>query len=201
MGATCFTHMVRMTQVLRGFKLPHNHQKYDGSQKPGSWLSDYLQAFKLLGDSKTTTMQSIQLHLSGAATSWLSKLPKGSIGSWDHLTKQFITNFRSTYKKPTSIKEVKACTKKYNESLHSYIQYSSVSLAKKFSDKRAIKFSDCVFRDRMSRCHDRKGHEDKSPGSILCGLVPAQQCALLVFFRILDMKKIPADALGTLKNN
>jgi hypothetical protein len=32
-----------------------------------------------------------------------------TIGSWDELTKQFIGNFRSTYKRPTSIEEVKAC--------------------------------------------------------------------------------------------
>jgi hypothetical protein len=36
--------------------------------------------------------------------------------------------------------------------------------------------------DKMSGCHDRKGHEDKSLGPILCGLVLAQECAPLVFF-------------------
>jgi hypothetical protein len=42
MGASCFTHRVRTTPVPKGFKLPHDQQKYDGSQEPQSWLSDYL---------------------------------------------------------------------------------------------------------------------------------------------------------------
>jgi hypothetical protein len=31
MGALCFTHRVRKTQVPKGFKLPHDQEKYDGS--------------------------------------------------------------------------------------------------------------------------------------------------------------------------
>jgi hypothetical protein len=81
---------------------------------------------KILGregeGSKATTMQSLQLHLSGTAQSWLSKLPEGPIGSWSDPTKQFTSNFRSNYKRPASIKEIKSCTQKHNESLHSYIQ-------------------------------------------------------------------------------
>jgi hypothetical protein len=76
MGASCFTHRVRTTPVPKGFKLPHDRQKYDGSQEPQSWLSDYLQAVKILGGTKETAMQSLQLHLTGVARSWLSKLEK-----------------------------------------------------------------------------------------------------------------------------
>jgi hypothetical protein len=46
MGASCFTHRVRTTPVPKGFKLPHDQQKYDGSKELQSWLSDYLQAIK-----------------------------------------------------------------------------------------------------------------------------------------------------------
>jgi hypothetical protein len=56
MGASCFTHRVRTTPVPKGFKLPHDQQKYDGSQEPQSWLSDYLQAVKILGGVKKTAM-------------------------------------------------------------------------------------------------------------------------------------------------
>jgi hypothetical protein len=93
MGASSFTYRVRKTQVPKGFKLPHNQQKHDGSQEPESWLSDYLQAVKILGGSKATSMQSLQLHLTGAAQSWLSRLPEESIGSWNELAKQFTSNF------------------------------------------------------------------------------------------------------------
>jgi hypothetical protein len=34
MGVLCFTRRVRKTRVPKGFKLPHDQQKYDGSQEP-----------------------------------------------------------------------------------------------------------------------------------------------------------------------
>jgi hypothetical protein len=39
--------------------------------------------------------------------------------------------------------------------------------------------------------------EGKTPGSVLCGLVYAHGCALLVLIRVYDAKKIQVDALGT----
>jgi hypothetical protein len=69
MGALCFTRRVRRTRVPKGFKLPHNQQKYDGSQEPTLWLSDYLQVVQILGGTRATKMQSLQLHLTGAARS------------------------------------------------------------------------------------------------------------------------------------
>jgi hypothetical protein len=111
-----------MIPVPKGFKLPHDQHKYDGSQEPRSWFSDYLQAVKILGGSKEIAIQSLQLHLTGAARSWLGKLGRETIGSYDELAKQFTSNFNSTYKRPASKEEVKACTQKHNESLCSYIQ-------------------------------------------------------------------------------
>jgi hypothetical protein len=43
---------------------------------------------------------------------------------------------------------------------------------------------------------DREG---KTLGSVLCGLVYAPGCALLVTFHVYDAKKILVDALGTLR--
>jgi hypothetical protein len=140
MGAPRFTHRVRRTQVPKGFKLSRDQQKYVGLQEPESWLSDYLQAMKILWGSKATSMQMLELHVTSAAWSWLSKLPIGTIRSWNELTKQFTSNFRSTYKRPASIGEVKACTQKHNESLHSCIQCWSIikNSAKNVSDERAV---------------------------------------------------------------
>jgi hypothetical protein len=59
MGALCFTRRVRKTRVPKGFKLPHDQQKYDGSQEPTLWLSDYLQAVQILEGTKATAMQSL----------------------------------------------------------------------------------------------------------------------------------------------
>jgi hypothetical protein len=93
-----------------------------------------------LGGTKETAMQSLQLHLTGAARSWLSKLEKETIGSWEDLTKQFTSNFRSTYKRPASIEEVKACVQQCDETLRAYIQRWSLikNSAVKVSDERAI---------------------------------------------------------------
>jgi hypothetical protein len=95
---------------------------------------------EILGGTKETAMQSLQLHLTGAARSWLSKLERGTIRSWEELTKQFMSNFKSTYKRPASIEEVKACVQQRNETLRSYIQRWSIikNSAIEVSDERAI---------------------------------------------------------------
>jgi hypothetical protein len=70
----------------------------------------------------------------------LSKLEKETIGSWEELTKQFMNNFKSTYKRPASIEEVKACVQQHNETLRAYIQRWSIikNSAVEVSDERAI---------------------------------------------------------------
>jgi hypothetical protein len=85
-------------------------------------------------------MQSLQLHLTGAARSWLNTLPDESIGSWGELESQFTRNFCSTYKRPASLEEVKACMQRKGETLHFYIQRWSIikNSAEEVSDERAI---------------------------------------------------------------
>jgi hypothetical protein len=70
----------------------------------------------------------------------LSKLEKGTIGRWEELTKQFTSNFKSTYKRPASIEEVKAYVQQRNETLRAYIQRWSIikNSAVEVSDERAI---------------------------------------------------------------
>jgi hypothetical protein len=90
------------------------------------WLSDYLQAVQILGGTRATAMQSLQLHLTGAARSWLNTLANDSIGSWGELESQFATIFRSTYKCPASLEEVKSCIQRKEETLRSYTQRWSI---------------------------------------------------------------------------
>jgi hypothetical protein len=82
----------------------------------------------------------LQLHLTGAARSWLSKLERETIGSWEEITKQFTSNLKSMYKRPASIEEVKAYVQQRNETLGSYIQRWSIikNSAVEVSDERAI---------------------------------------------------------------
>jgi hypothetical protein len=140
MGALCFTRRGHKTRVPKGFKLPHDQEKYDGSQEPTLWLSDYLQVVQILGGIRATAMQSLQLHLTGAARSWLNTLPNDSIGCWGELENQFARNFRSRYKRPASLEEVKSCIQQKGETLRSYIQCWSVikNSAEDISDERAM---------------------------------------------------------------
>jgi hypothetical protein len=81
---------------------------------------------QILGGTRATSLQSLQLHLTGAAWSWLNTLPNESIGSWGELESEFTRNFPSTYKWPASIEEVKACVQRKDETLRSYIQQWSI---------------------------------------------------------------------------
>ena len=85
-------------------------------------------------------MQSIQVHLSGAARSWMKKLPEGSIDSWETFEDLFVRNFRSTCKKQASIEQLRTCKQKPDESMRTYIQRWSIikNSAEHVSDERAI---------------------------------------------------------------
>jgi hypothetical protein len=108
-------------------------------------------------------MQSLQLRLTGASRSWLSTLPNDSIGSWGELESQFTRNFRLTYKRPTSLEEVKSCMQRKDETLRSYIQWWSI--IKKLCGRRLRRASSrCFFgwslpfgsrgRVRENKAHD-----------------------------------------------
>jgi hypothetical protein len=59
---------------------------------------------------------------------------------WEELENQFARNFRSTYKRPASLEEVKLCVQRRDETLRSYIQRWSIikNSAEDVSDERAI---------------------------------------------------------------
>jgi hypothetical protein len=114
-GLPCFTRRVRRTRVPSSLKLPDSYKKFNGLQDPEDWLVDYLETVKLMGGMRATAMQSIQVYLSGAARSWMRKLPAEFIDSWENFESLFIQNFRSTYKKPASIEQLRTCTQKSGE--------------------------------------------------------------------------------------
>jgi hypothetical protein len=107
---------------------------------PEDWLVDYLEIVKLTGGTRATAMQSIQVHLIGAARSWIKKLPEGSIDSWETFEDMFVNFFRSTCKKPASIEQLRACRQKYDEPMRMYIQRWNIikNSAENISDERAI---------------------------------------------------------------
>ena len=124
----------------KGFKLTTATQKYDGLEELEGWLDDYLTAVKFQRGTKTTVMQYIQLMLDGSARHWLKNLQRGSISTWKEFRNAFIENFKSTYKRPASLEELRACKQGSRESLRAYIQRWTIlkNSAEDISDESAI---------------------------------------------------------------
>jgi hypothetical protein len=95
---------------------------------------------KIMGGTRAAAMQSIHVHLSGAARSWMRKLPEGSIDSWENFENLFVQIFKSTCKKPASIEQLRTCTQKSGESMRAYIQSWSLikNSVEHVSDERVI---------------------------------------------------------------
>src|SRR3954470_7852529 len=85
-------------------------------------------------------MQYVQLMLESSARHWLKNLPRGSISSWKQFRNAFIENFKSTYKRPTSLEELRAYKQGTRESLRTYIQRWTIlkNSAEDISDESAI---------------------------------------------------------------
>src|ERR1041385_2511653 len=60
--------------------------------------------------------------LTGSARRWLKNLRRGSISSWKQFRSAFIENFKSTYKRPAPLEDMRACRQGTRESLRAYIQ-------------------------------------------------------------------------------
>src|SRR3954471_1636737 len=85
-------------------------------------------------------MQYVQLMLEGSARHWLKNLRRGSISSWRQFRATFIENFKSTYKRPASLEELRACKQGTRETLRAYIQRWKIlkNSAEDISDESAI---------------------------------------------------------------
>src|SRR3954465_6481082 len=105
-----------------GFKLNSTTLKYNGLEEPEAWLDDYLTIVKFQRGTNVTAMQYMQLMLKSSARHWLKNLPRGSISSWRQFRGAFIENFKSTYNRPASLEELRACKQGTRESLLAYIQ-------------------------------------------------------------------------------
>ena len=82
----------------------------------------------------------MQLMLEGSARHWLKNLQRGSISSWSQFRGAFIENFKSTYKRPASLEELRACRQGTRETLRAYIQRWTIlkNSAEDISDESAI---------------------------------------------------------------
>src|ERR1044072_3605382 len=131
------------------FKLNSTMLKYNGLEEPEAWLDDYLTTVKFQRGTNVTAMQYVQLMLESSARHWLKNLRRGSISSWSQFWGAFIENFKSTYKQPASLEELRACKQGTRETLRAYIQRWTIlkNSAEDISDESAIE----VFRRGLQR--------------------------------------------------
>src|SRR3954470_9914055 len=85
-------------------------------------------------------MQYVQLMLESSARHWLKNLRRGFISSWSQFRGAFIDNFKSNYKRPASLEELRACKQGTRESLRAYIQRWTIlkNSAEHISDESVI---------------------------------------------------------------
>src|ERR1041385_616360 len=62
-GPSCFGHRIRTEKFPKGFTLPRDTPKYNGSVKPEDWLSDYLTAVRIAGGNRRVAVRYAPLML------------------------------------------------------------------------------------------------------------------------------------------
>ena len=78
-GPACFGPRIRQEQFTKGFTLPRDTPKYNGSVKPEDWLTDYMAAVGIAGGNRRVAVRYAPLVLQGSARSWLNSLPSNNI--------------------------------------------------------------------------------------------------------------------------
>ncbi|KAI5011791.1 hypothetical protein ZWY2020_013928 [Hordeum vulgare] len=99
-GPTCFGPWIRGEPFPRGFTLPRDTPKYNGTAKPKDWLIDYTTAVGIARGNKRVAVRYVPLMLAGSARTWLNSLPADSINSRVDFKEAFVRNFTGTYKRP-----------------------------------------------------------------------------------------------------
>lgn len=121
MGLPCFGPYIHDEPFPKGFSLPRDMPKYNGSMKPEDWLVDYSMAVNIANDNKRVAVKYVLLMLQGTARSWLNSLKPYSVNSWVDFTKVFIRNFTSTYNRPPKPRQLSLCIQGPDESTHDYL--------------------------------------------------------------------------------
>ncbi|KAI5000295.1 hypothetical protein ZWY2020_004884 [Hordeum vulgare] len=120
-GPTCFGPRIRGEPFPRGFTLPRDTPKYNGTANPEDWLIDYTTAVGIARGNKRVAVRFVPLMLTGSARTWLNNLPAGSVNSWVDFEEAFIHNFTDTYKRPGRPRKLAMCVQRPDEPLRDYV--------------------------------------------------------------------------------
>ena len=97
-GPACFGPRTREEPFPKGFMLPRDTPKYNGTVKPEDSLTDYTTAIGITGANHRLAVRYAPLMLQGSARTWLNSLPMGSINTWVDFEQAFVRNFTWTYR-------------------------------------------------------------------------------------------------------
>ena len=78
LGPTCFGNAIRNIRIPRDMtSVSKSCQRYNGADKPNSWLSDYALAIEIAGGNGLVAARFLPLMLEGTARSWIENLQIG----------------------------------------------------------------------------------------------------------------------------
>ena len=78
-GPACFGPRIMKQEPVPNFQLPRGTKTYDGSTKPEDWLTDYVTAVHIAGESRRWPVRYVQQMLEGPARIWPNNLEENSI--------------------------------------------------------------------------------------------------------------------------
>src|ERR1043165_9643493 len=120
-GPSCFGHRIRTEQFPKGFALPRDTPKYNGSVKPEDWLTNYMTAVRIAGGSRRLAVRYVPLMLQGSARTWLNSLPRDSVNCWEDFQSAFVHNFTGTYDRSNLPRQLALCVQGRDEPLRDYL--------------------------------------------------------------------------------
>jgi hypothetical protein len=100
---------------------PSRIEKYDGSTNPPEWLEVYQLTIEAASGDSYVMANNIPVCLSSSARAWLLGCPTGSVRSWSHLCRLFISNFWATCARPGVDWDLASIVQKKGESLQEFI--------------------------------------------------------------------------------
>src|SRR3954471_14770334 len=118
---SCFGHRIRTEKFPKGFTLPRDTPKYNGTVKPEDWLTDYMTAVGITAGSRRVAVLYDPMMLEGSALSWLNSLPSNNVNCWEDFTTAFIQNFTSTYERHNLPRQLALCVQGKDEPLRDYL--------------------------------------------------------------------------------
>lgn len=94
--------------------------KYDGTQDPKIWVTDYLLADQEANGNDWHAVKHLALMLKGSAQAWLNTLAPKSISCLDNLQAEFIANFKGMYVQPADSSDLGHVIQERGKSVHAF---------------------------------------------------------------------------------